>query len=489
MSQSVVVQNNNIPFFPVLSSMTSSQPQAPSVPLGSTPLSSSKFTGLVSPTTSVVPSSIPIKIPQTVNTPKPNPPTPLPTSPPNIPVMPITAVTNKPTPSPLVTMARSNEENRNIPVEPISVAKPPSSPNARTALLNLNAKTESSQVTIPTSTTSSKSSQESLFPSIKVSTPSSSLPFKPTAEIMNQEFEIKDYQGMIANASLEKELLNVGYAPISKIVIRSDTGDKRTQYIKAINKKGQKVFILVDVNGYTTARSTDLTLIEAHSASVVPYSIKTGAYNCAGKDVCGVAFECGSDAVCVLSREAKDLTPKEATFVFVEQNNPETAATLESEGSIMSYPVIRLSEIRANPNLVLSNTDMVTRRLRNSAYTAQLQELSSTQQSIGKLNAAFIRFNQMRENAAVKLNKTLTQLEQWNDIYMANPPQTDDAKDKYRQLQFNLAQRNEGIATLLRSINKVTDKRAQIDGIAKEINEITDYCEKEFSTVEYANKE
>jgi hypothetical protein len=362
-----------------------------------------------------------------------------------------------------------------------SIPSSQSSPTARNALLNLTSKSTGSAVSIPTPVTRKVTPAASL----EMSSP---LLSRPTVEINNSGFEIKNYQGIIANSSLENELLDAGYAPLSKIVIRAEGGDKRTQYIKAINKKGQKVFVLVDVNGYTTARATDLTLVEAHSASIVPYSLKTGAYNCAGKDVCGVAFECGSDAVCVLSRGSNDLTPKEANFVFVEQAAP-AAATLESEGSIMTYPVIRLSEIRANPDLVLINTDIVTRRLRNTAYTSELQELVTLRQSIDELNMSFNRFNLMREDAARKLNQTLSQLEQWNDQYIANPPTSDVGKDRYRRLQFNLASRNEGIATLLRSMKKVADLHVNIDVITKEINDITDYDEKEFMNVEHAISE
>jgi hypothetical protein len=271
-------------------------------------------------------------------------------------------------------------------------------------------------------------------------------------------------------------------------VVRDEGGDKRTQYIKAINKKGQKVFILVDVAGYTTARASDMTLIEAHNATIVPYSLKTGAYNCAGTEVCGVAFECGADSVCVLARGYEDLTPKETNFVFVEQPSTSTAS-IDVEGTIMTYPVIRLSEIRANPCLVLENTDKVTRRLRNAAYISLLEELATAQQTITKLNEAFVHFNCVRESNALKLNKTLTQLEEWNDEYMAHPPCTDAGKDKYRRLQYNLAQRNEGIATLLRSMKKVADKRLEIEALIKDINEIAGHCEKEFAHVEYATSD
>jgi hypothetical protein len=433
------------------------------MPLGANPkLAPAKLTGLVSPDTPIVPISAPVPVEQTINSSM-APPKPVVLPDPVIPVA-------------SSTPPRSSNSPRRVTISQATTTTTPAAPvapTARGALLNL------------ASTTYPDASESAAIPS---RAPASSLPLRPSSEIMNQSFEVRNYQGIISNSSLENELLSAGYAPLSKIVIRTDDGDKRTQYIKALNKNGQKVFILVDVHGYTTARASDLTLIEAHNVSIVPYSLKTGAFNCAGKDVCGVAFECGPDAVCVLSRGSDDLKPKEANFVFVEQHVP-SAASLEVEGSIMTYPVIRLSEIRANPDLVLSNTDVVTRRLRNEGYKTLLTELVSTQHSINKLNEAFVRFNCARDEYATKLNQTLTILEKWNREYLKCPPTTDEGKDKYRKLQFNLAQRNEGIATLLRSIKKVADKKAEIDALTKEINDITDFCVKEFATVEYANSD
>src|SRR5690348_6424602 len=41
---------------------------------------------------------------------------------------------------------------------------------------------------------------------------------------------------------LERELLAFGYIPISKILIKDTTGESHSQYVKAINKMGQKVY-------------------------------------------------------------------------------------------------------------------------------------------------------------------------------------------------------------------------------------------------------
>lgn len=302
-------------------------------------------------------------------------------------------------------------------------------------------------------------------------------------EINNPASMVKNYHVLIAKSNLENELMNLGYTPLSKIVVNSN-GEKRVQFIKAINKKGQKIFILVDVDGFAAAKANEVTLLEVNKTSIIPYSVKTGAYNCANKDVCGVAFECGSDAVCVLSREPTDLMPKESNFVFVDRKTDEAVET-----NVMTYPVVRLSEIRADPEIILKNTDIVIRRLRNNTYVTLLEELTVTRQAINKLNEAFLRFNSTRESNAAKLNATLTQLEKWNEIYIAHPPTTDENKDKYRKLQHNLVQRNDGIAILLQSMKKVADLTKEIDNVSNTINNVTEFCNKTFATVEYANSE
>ena len=457
------------------------------IPISQTRLPPPRFPGFVSPNTPVISSNNPVSVTQTINAP----------------VIPVTRTTS----TPIVPVA----------VIPTTSTRIPASPSARSALLNLSSTpSQSDDVRIPNMSPRSRLSQPPSDirmttpsqsddvrvpnmsprsrlsqppPDIRMSTPNSNLPFRQTTEIMDQEFQITDYQGILANSSLENELLNAGYAPLSKIVVRTESGEKRTQYIKAINKNGQKVFILIDVNGYTTARASDLTLMEAQGASIIPYSIKTGAYECANKDVCGVAFECGADAVCVLSRGSDDLNPKEANFVFVEQQAPSAASIETKDGTIMSYPVIRLSEIRVNPELILSNTDEVTKRLRNAAYSSLIQELAEEERSILNLNAAFGRFKQINQGIAIKLNETLSLLNEYNKSYIANPPRTDEYKDRYRELQFNLAHRNEGIETLLRLMKKVADKRPEIDVITNNINEITQYAIDQFVNIEGVRSE
>lgn len=309
-------------------------------------------------------------------------------------------------------------------------------------------------------------------------------------EIVNEDqgFEIKDYQGIISNSSIENELIKNGYTPISKIIVRGTAGRDQNQYLKAINKKGQRVFVKIDVNGYTTSRNGDITVVETKNVSVIPYSIKTGAFNCAKSEVCGVAFECGSDAICMLAHGEDDLNPMESTFVFIDSKS---AAIKDSpnDSGMMSYPIVKLSEIRANPQQVLINTDIVTRRLRNTSYESGLNELVQVQRSIDNLNQAYLRFDLAKQDAAYKLSSSLSQLEQWNDIYLANPPMTDEDRNKFRKIQANLSIRNEGMTTLLKLMKKISNLKPQIDLITRQIDDLTDMAISELSNMDKALSE
>ena len=84
----------------------------------------------------------------------------------------------------------------------------------------------------------------------------------------------------------------------------------------------------------------------------------------------------------------------------------------------------------------------------------------------------------------MKLNKTLTQLESYNQVYLDCPPNCDEEKEKFRIIQRNLTLRNDFVSDLLRGINKVAMKKEIVDSVAKDINDINAFCEKEFKCVD-----
>lgn len=297
-----------------------------------------------------------------------------------------------------------------------------------------------------------------------------------TIEMKTSNMEVTKYKDIISNSSIDRELLNNSYIPTNKIVVQTDNGEKRTQYIKAINKNGQNVFIFIDINGYTTSKPNDLTLVKTSIHNNIPHSLKTGATNCIGNDVTGIAFEC-NDYVCVITRDGLDF--KEENYCYMQYEDENMLG-----GVVVCYPVVKMSEIKTNPDLILTNTDKTTRRLRNASYTAELQDLELTSQAIIKLNNSFVTFDKIKEESLNKLTGSLNQLEKWNGMYLTKPPVTDDTKDKYKRLQYNLAKRNEGIDNLLKCMRKVSELRFDIEEIAKDIEDISEFCVTEFQNMD-----
>lgn len=338
----------------------------------------------------------------------------------------------------------------------------PKSPSARSAVLNLkNNRTPVSISNIPDS-------------DIKIIT--SDL-FSSSQPEISSDFQIRDYHGIIEGNSIENELIQLGYAPISRIIV-NNAEQEHTKYIKCINKLGQRVYVMIDQHGFTTARGSDLYLHESMDVSIIPYSIKAGSYACAENEVCGVAFECGNNGICTMIREPQSLEPVESNYIF--KTETKTGIITDSDSNI-SFPVVRLSEIKADKNLVLENTNIVTRKLRNTEYMAMLNELKLAQESFAELQKSFSEYNDMRETAGSMINRTLTQLEGWNEEYLRQPPTTDEGRETFKRIQHNLSYRNNCITTLLLSMRKIAELRFKVLEISSTIEEITSMCNKEFA--------
>lgn len=280
----------------------------------------------------------------------------------------------------------------------------------------------------------------------------------------------------LAGHNIENELSKAGYIVINKIVVRSENGSKKLQFVKAANNKGQKVYILIDVTSYMSVHANDLIIRENSASNSIPYSYKNGIYNSAVKDVAGVAFEYGSNSICTLILDPNDLNVKETNYTVNEHNFCD-----EKHDHIVTYPIIRLTEIKINPKIILNNTHIVINRLRNNEELYERNELAAQKQSIVNLENAFNDIANLFDDVADKLYNNLNQLEDWNDVYIKDPPYEDEYKERFVKLQFNLIKRNDDAINLIHIMKRVADERKKIDAITHNINEYISYCQKEFS--------
>jgi hypothetical protein len=296
----------------------------------------------------------------------------------------------------------------------------------------------------------------------------------PTIIVQNSS----SYTELITKNNIENELYSLGYSVISKIVTKDNNGNKNVQFLKTINKRGQKVFVYVDVPGYSSVHSEDIVIIE-NGTSTLSYSIKNGAYNCVSTDVNGVAFEYGSNSICTIIRNASDLKFNEINYVF---HSTIHKTHLEYDGCVITYPIIRFSELRQNTDIILSNTDKVVRRLRNAEDAYERNELTIMLCSLNKLNETIEDFNQSINTSTNKLVTTLKHSEDLNNIYLKENMFCNDIdKDDYIKNLNVLIKSNDSIVKLICIMKKAAEKKKEIDKIASEMDDIISFLDKEFA--------
>jgi hypothetical protein len=306
-------------------------------------------------------------------------------------------------------------------------------------------------------------------------------PLSPTIPTEERNITISDsIKGVIEKNSVEYTLVNNGYIPKDKIVTKNGNGQMGALYIKAINSFGQTVFVELDDEGYVSTDKDDLTMVREEKANDIPYSIKMGIAECMNTEVCGVAFDC-NESICTMIRQPDSNTPKEENFIYTEKRS-ERAAILGDK--VIAYPIVRLTEIKANPNLVLENTNVATGRIRNAAYEKSMQEINESSKSVLELENAFIAFNEKRVIIQEQLNRSISDLTLMNVEYLNNKSMTDEEKEKHRLVQINLRKRNELIVELLNFCKQIGDMKSVLNAQLNKIYSIMKMIDRDFGNLD-----
>jgi hypothetical protein len=294
---------------------------------------------------------------------------------------------------------------------------------------------------------------------------------------------------MIEDVELEEELMKYHYIPLNTIIIRDDDGDFLNKYVKAVNQMGQKVYILIDVDTKRNVLS-DLTLVNTKMGNVLPYSLKAGAMKMAGMDASGIAIESDQNGLCmlesVMDEENDNISIIESNFTFKEEQT--TNSVVENYGCHMSYPVVKLSEIRVNNNLVVEGANTVTRKLRNASYNTYIDDVKTAIEAIKELEESYVSLLTMLETNAMELTQSLTDLETWNKYYLDHPPTQECDTKKHNLILHNMRIRNDYIGYVICGLKKAGDDRYPIEKLNNNIKEYTDFFTEEFKDLNRASK-
>jgi mRNA-degrading endonuclease YafQ of YafQ-DinJ toxin-antitoxin module len=260
---------------------------------------------------------------------------------------------------------------------------------------------------------------------------------------------------VVTNEEIEKELLAYGIRPEDKIFIKSTKGTQ-ARFVKAVNQLGQTFLIEIDDNTFIAYQNESMTLVKTEHSGVVPYSYKMSTNACLDLGVCGVAMEC-EDGMCTVMRDGYNVTPREERFVTIEKQANRAALM---ENSPISYPIIRLSEIRANIQAVNRAVDRATKALEKMAFKYSSFNVSKASEQVDIFKKEFDRFFHNTNFVYNKLNETISELEK-EEAKFAEKSKAGKLSGKEMELrnmvQYNLYARHRMLADLIQVMGRETD--------------------------------
>ena len=255
--------------------------------------------------------------------------------------------------------------------------------------------------------------------------------------------------------SLEDELIRNGYSPISKVVVVTPQGNSSVQYIKTQNQLGEPVYVAVDVNDtYVSSSPQDFRMKEVKGMMKIPQEEKEFAFEKAGLGVAGVAFECPT-GICTIMHDEHLQAPQERSFALIQTKRVEEVTILAS------FPVVRMSDIRHNPEACHKNIDLALRRMRNAALDKCVCKINSLQAKMKQLCALLDATLECKENIVKKFKADMCFLE---DTYQKCSKCPEKNSCKLKEIAFNIEKRNAMFPHLMESCHEI----AQLEKTADE---------------------
>lgn len=269
---------------------------------------------------------------------------------------------------------------------------------------------------------------------------------------------------------VELSLKRRGYDPVQRYTFSHESKPSEC-YIKCRSQYGFYVFVLIDECSLVSFSKNDLAIVENRKANAVdiPASVKRGIYANAMGDVMA---EC-SGGICKLGHNPQSTDPIETTFTFVNPNIPNR---IIPQGSILSYPVVRLSEIKADlPNdVVLERALGETVRMRSLAYNEAKQDIKNfmlVKDGVSQITTIYAgKYNEIRDI----ISRDVPLYTERQHQFILNPPQTDDELTAQRMNEAQLAMINDTFVSYIASTHKFRALSRELNRIGQNIVELSE---------------
>lgn len=278
---------------------------------------------------------------------------------------------------------------------------------------------------------------------------------------------------------IEQDLINLGVNPQEKIVITGDI--KAVKYIKGMTNNGIPILVDVNVDGLVTVRSKDLVVRESKKVIETPISNYLSAYKIPF-EIEGIATQVPSGIIAI--ERNSNFEPISKTLVT--ESEPTTAqGTLCNKANVCEVlPIIKLSDLKANPKLVLDQIDLQSRSIRNELFVKASENFHQTKEDIVKLNHSYQQAVQLIPQTATELSTSIQKLQDYaqkfNELGLveSNP-------EMYQSLLNNLKIRNNLVSKLISITSILANVDKHIQQATNQINGTIDMLHNDFNQLNY----
>lgn len=240
----------------------------------------------------------------------------------------------------------------------------------------------------------------------------------------------------VSSHVIDYDIKRWGYTAVQRIDI-TKKNDKVQTLIKARSPLGFFVFIEVDNGTYSGSTNQDITMTEKGMTLPISTTMKRGIAD--NFPHSSAAIVC-NQGICKLEWDPEKVEPVEVNYTITSKHG---YSNILPENSVIAFPIVKYSELKNNPNLVLELTLSATKNNREMS-TSQCEE--TYKQLISRTNNFFrnaAEFLEFRRDKVSELSSSLRALteEQRELVERTNLSLGD--QERVKVLSYNLGHRND----------------------------------------------
>ena len=302
-----------------------------------------------------------------------------------------------------------------------------------------------------------------------LSTQSTKLVSSPSTAIF------ETYQGVVQDKDVEQALVDSGFIPTEKLLTQDNEGRISCHFIKTRDKLGHASYVEIDTDytdgmGFVKVSPNEEVMTISSEASVIPYSMKIGTFE-ANNDLYGVGFEC-DNGVCMMQRKDPSLNPTETVFSYSTGGDNRSGIMQDHP---VPYPIVKMTDILANPKEVQETIVKSHRRMRDVAFNHCKKDVELLKKRVKELEDEIVRFDKNSKEVSNVLACSINELLSYHQGYEKMENLCDADKEKIKTIQFNLQKRHDLLNDHISLCKSVKERSDKICAVTQELADINNY--------------